>query len=276
MVRSYYLSGTGPKLTTAARPDVIDVRLEARGRLVGDAFLISELRRCKGAINAVLNPRRTRQQLHEGSVKRRIADLLLEGENQGINLKDLFKRFDCKCFKCGKSLKFSERGSWEVDHVLPSKFLYPLTAENAALLRASCNNNKHSRWPIDYYTNGELIALSRITGADLSLLANSAAVVNANIDVDACVARFLKVRERSNLKKRLMELRSLLKDYGLTEKLSSSQCSTCSVKISATRNHLTAIFTNSCAMSHFRLLPRCKTRKPSGFSRSRACRNIGS
>ncbi len=61
-------------------------------------------RSCKGAINAVLNPRRTRQQLHEASAKRRIADLLLEGENKPLDLKDLFRRFESKCFKCAKVL----------------------------------------------------------------------------------------------------------------------------------------------------------------------------
>ncbi|MGB0931543.1 MAG: hypothetical protein ACPGVB_12240 [Chitinophagales bacterium] len=43
-----------------------------------------ECRSCKGAINAVLNPKRTKQQLHESAVRRRIADLFLEGQNQFI------------------------------------------------------------------------------------------------------------------------------------------------------------------------------------------------
>ena len=162
-----------------------------------------ECRSCKGAINAVLNPRRTKQQLHEGSAKRRVADLLLEGESKPLDLKDLFRRFESKCFKCAKVLGFGKRNAWAVDHILPSKYLYPLTRENAALLCAGCNNGKHDRWPSEYYSNNELIGLSRITGADLSLLANSTPIVNASIDVDACVSRFLKVRERSNLKKRL-------------------------------------------------------------------------
>jgi hypothetical protein len=65
-----------------------------------------------------------------------------------------------------------------------------------------------------------LIELSRITGADLNLLASREPIVNQNIDVNACVTRFLQVRERSNLKKRLDELRKLLSDYGLTDQLS--------------------------------------------------------
>lgn len=37
-----------------------------------------ECRSCKGAINAYLNPKRTKQQLLESNIKRRVADLLLE------------------------------------------------------------------------------------------------------------------------------------------------------------------------------------------------------
>ena len=45
-------------------------------------------------------------------------------------------------------------------------------------------------------------------------------IVNRNIDVNACVTRFLKVRERSNLKKRLDGLRKLFTDYTLVGRLS--------------------------------------------------------
>ena len=46
-------------------------------------------------------------------------------------------------------------------------------------------------------------------------------IVNTSIDVDACVSRFLKVRERSNLKKRLLELKKLLTANDLVGKLSA-------------------------------------------------------
>lgn len=179
-----------------------------------------ECRSCKGAINAILNPRRSRQQLHESAARRRVADLLLEGENKPVDLHQLFQRFDSKCFKCSKPLSFSARRSWEVDHILPSKYLYPLSVDNAALLCAGCNNAKHGRWPSEFYTNNELINLSKLTGADLSLLASAQPVVNPNIDVNACVTRYLTVRERSNLAKRIRELKKVLVDYKLIEELS--------------------------------------------------------
>jgi hypothetical protein len=179
-----------------------------------------ECRACKGAINAVLNPKRTKQQLHEAAAGRRVAELLMEGENQSISLKELFDRFGAKCFKTGKPLKIGDRKSWAIDHILPSKYLYPLTVSNAALLSREANNNKRDQWPREFYTNGELIELSRITGADLTLLSSAKPVINPKIDVDKCVSRLLKMRERSNLAKRVRELKTLLVGYKLVEKLS--------------------------------------------------------
>jgi len=179
-----------------------------------------ECRGCKGAINAVLNVLRTPEQLHEGSARRRVAELLLKGQDQRIDLKDLFRRFGGKCFKTGRPLNLQERRSWAIDHILPSQFLYPLSVENAALLSREANNAKAGRWPKQFYSNNELIELSRITGADLNLLASTDPIINRNIDVNACVTRFLRVREGSNLKKRLDELSKLLTDYALVHQLS--------------------------------------------------------
>ena len=183
-----------------------------------------ECRSCKGVINAILNPKRTKEQLWESALKRRVGDLLLEGENKKIDdnfIKDLFHRFDSKCFKTGKRLKMKDRLSWAIDHILPSRYLYPLTKENAALLSKGANNHKRDRWPSEFYTNGELIRLARITGADLQLLSNNKPIVNPNIDVDACVTRYLQVRESSNLAKRIKELKELLEEYGLVSNLSA-------------------------------------------------------
>jgi hypothetical protein len=105
-----------------------------------------------------------------------------------------------------------------------------MTVENAALLCAGCNNTKHGRWPGEFYTNSELIGLSKLTGADLSLLASTKPIVNPNIDVNACVSRYLTVRERSNLTKRLQELKKLLVEYNLVGKLSTQNKKTLGFK----------------------------------------------
>lgn len=179
-----------------------------------------ECRSCKGAINAVLNPKRTQQQLYESSIRRRIADLFVESENKPIDIKDLFKRFDGKCFKTKRILDFRKRSTWAIDHILPSKWLYPLNKENAALLCREANNNKREKWPSQCYTNNELIELSKITGADLSILSSATPIINPNINVNNCVTNYLKVRENSNLKKRVTELKQTLLKYKLISKLS--------------------------------------------------------
>ncbi len=179
-----------------------------------------ECRCCKGAINAYLNPKRTKQQLHESATKRRVGDLLLKGEGHSINLDDLFKRFGNRCFKTGKKLNKKNRKSWALDHILPSCWLYPLTKENAALLSKEANDNKRDVWPSYFYTNSELIRLAELTGADLTLLSSKTPIINPNIDVDRCVTRYLNVREHSNLEKRIRELKKLLGNYNLADRLS--------------------------------------------------------
>ncbi len=181
-----------------------------------------ECRSCKGAINAVLNPKRTKQQLHESSVRRRIAELLVEGENEFIDIKELFKRFGGKCFKTGVKLNINNREKWDIDHILPSKWLYPLNKRNAALLSKNANNNKRYKWPSEYYTNNELIELAKLTGADLVLLSSRTPIINTQIDVNKCVERYLQVREKSSLPKRIVELKKIIVDYGLIKKLTKA------------------------------------------------------
>jgi len=179
-----------------------------------------ECRCCKAAINAKLNVLRTKQQLHESNIKRRVGDLLLKGEDEKVNINNLFKRFNGRCFKTGIKLNINDRKSWAIDHILPSRYLYPLSKKNAALLSKGANNNKRDTWPSHFYTNNELMRLAKITGADLSLISKNKPIINPRIDVDKCVSRYLKVRERSNLNKRIKDLKKLLEDYSLTRKLS--------------------------------------------------------
>jgi len=179
-----------------------------------------ECRSCKGAVNAVLNPKRTKQQLHESAVRRRVADLFVESQNVPIDFEDLFKRFNSKCFKTGKVLKIEDRSTWALDHILPSKYLYPLTVENAALLCSEANNNKRDIWPSKFYTNNELIELAKITGANLSLICSPQPIINNNVDVNNGVERYLQVREASDLPKRIHEIKKIIEVYQLIDKLS--------------------------------------------------------
>jgi CRISPR/Cas system Type II protein with McrA/HNH and RuvC-like nuclease domain len=179
-----------------------------------------ECRSCKAVINADLNPKRTQEQLHESSVRRRVADLLLAGENQRIDHAALFRRFGSKCFKTGVTLDIKNRKSWEIDHTLPSQWLYPLSVSNATLLSKEANGNKSGRWPSQFYTNEDLKRLAKIQGADLALLARKTPVVNQNIDVDACVTRMLNVRGATDIAKRVESLKNIIQDYDLVNRLS--------------------------------------------------------
>ena len=94
--------------------------------------------------------------------------------------------------------------------------------ENACLLSTDANGNKKGKWPSEFYTNNELIELAKITGADLTLISSKTPIINTNIDVDACVKRYLQVREKSHLPKRIGELVKILTDYNLVDKLSAA------------------------------------------------------
>ena len=179
-----------------------------------------ECKACKGAINAKLNPKRTAEQLRESGIRRRIADMFIVGENERVDIDALFDRFGGKCFKSGRPLEKEDSSSWAIDHILPQKYLWPLTTKNACLLSTEENSNKRDKWPNEFYTNVELVKLAKITGADLGLLTSEVPVINTNIDVNGGVDRYLKVRNSNvDMNKRIEEIRSVLESYNLVDKL---------------------------------------------------------
>lgn len=179
-----------------------------------------ECRACKAAINAKLNPRRTAEQHRESSARRRVADMLIEGERQKIDLEDIFKRFHSRCFKTGKLLDINDSSSYAIDHILPQKYLWPLTPQNACLLSAEANANKRDMWPSQFYTLKELVELANITGANIELLTSKNPVYNTNIDVNGGVDRYLTVRNNNDdMHKRIEEVKHVLESYNLVDKL---------------------------------------------------------
>lgn len=184
-----------------------------------------ECRACKASINAIGNPRRTSEQHREAAAKRRIGNLLAkiaEGQDEKLSIDDLFERFDSKCFKTGKPLDKNDTKSWHIDHILPSKYYYPLTRENAALLSSEANENKKAKWPSTFYTPQQLVKLSEITGANLELMSSEEPVYNQDIDVDMAVEKYLTVRNNTNLPKRIQELQKFIVDNQLTDRLSDA------------------------------------------------------
>ena len=180
----------------------------------------AECKACKAAINANLNKERTHEQLFEGTINRRIGDLLSATDNKA-NPKEVFDLFGGKCFKTGKILDYNDRKSWHIDHIMPSKYFWPLTKENAALLSNEANEAKSGKWPSEFYTDRELVALSKITGAPLDLISSKTPIYNMDIDTNKAVEKlFGNVRENSHLPKLVEGLRKVLVEHDLVRTLS--------------------------------------------------------
>jgi len=181
-----------------------------------------ECKACKGAINADQLKKRTTEQLRESAGKRRIAELLTGQVDEKLNVDELFKRFEGKCFKTGALIDRKDSKSWNIDHTMPSRYFWPLSISNATLLSREANANKSDKWPSEYYSNQQLYRLSEITGAKLELLANKTPIYNQNIDVDLCVERYIgKTRSGTDIQKRTLELKALLELHSLESRLSS-------------------------------------------------------
>ncbi|WP_380785652.1 HNH endonuclease [Sphingomonas sp. R86521] len=136
----------------------------------------NECRACKKwRINNSFNPLRTSDQLNESSVINRERRLLLREpeilqrvkERQGRGLKSIvWDRFGRACFYCSKPLTLKEV---ELDHTRPLSYLWPID-EYATCLCSEHNNHKKDRFPVDFYSEAQLIRLSELTGLDLAAL----------------------------------------------------------------------------------------------------------
>lgn len=139
-----------------------------------------ECKACKKFfVNMPLNPQRNAQQFKEDGLRRRAIEVLVnhlldrnlvhfefEKKTKRQFAEYILEKFDYKCFKCGKQLTVSEMN---LDHTMPLAYLYRLD-ESATCLCDSCNSQKSDHFPVDYYTEEELIRLSKITGLELSIL----------------------------------------------------------------------------------------------------------
>lgn len=129
-----------------------------------------ECKACKNCnINMKLNYKRTKQQLLESSLIRRELEYLAQ-ENVFIRehpdfIRGLYDKFENKCFNCGAEVT---RTTGHVDHTRPLVALWPLD-EHASILCTICNNEKHDKFPIEFYRDAaKRRALSAITGLPLA------------------------------------------------------------------------------------------------------------
>ena len=140
-----------------------------------------ECRFCKKfCVNLPLNPQRNKNQMSEDSQRRRHFELLLtelyksspqltyRKKTERELIDDIYLKFNKKCFACDVPLKKSEIN---VDHTRPLALLWQLD-ETATVLCKSCNSQKGSKYPKDFYDINKLKILSTITNIKLDKLLN--------------------------------------------------------------------------------------------------------
>lgn len=139
-----------------------------------------ECKSCKKFfVNAPLNPLRNAQQFKEDGLRRRafevLVDNLLDKELIHHEFKKrtkkefsqfIFDKFGGKCFKCGKELTLN---SMNLDHTMPLAYLYRLD-ESATCLCDTHNSSKNDHFPCEFYSDDELVELSKITGLEMEIL----------------------------------------------------------------------------------------------------------
>lgn len=144
-----------------------------------------ECKACKKFfVNAPLNPKRNSQQFREDSLRRRATEVLVNHlldkelvhhEYRKRNKKEfseyIWNKFGQRCFKCGKKIALDEM---HLDHTMPLAFLYRLD-ETATCLCSEHNSRKRDHFPVDYYSEDDLIKLSKFTGIDIDLLRSKSA-----------------------------------------------------------------------------------------------------
>lgn len=174
-----------------------------------------ECRLCKKAYNEIKNGTRLTDQHREAAQKRRL--LLDISGTPKINSHEIEKRFDFKCFNCGKDLSNVDNNKEKpLDHTLPVFYLWPLTTENATLLCRDCNGNKSGTWPSKFYNDKQLHKLSILTGINYDLLSgepqynpNAIKELKKSEVVDALLSKYAAYMDE------IIKLRNrILKDTG--------------------------------------------------------------
>ncbi|MGG4043294.1 HNH endonuclease [Bacillus smithii] len=130
-------------------------------------------------VNGALNKLRNSQQFREDSLRRRALEVLVDNllgrnivhfefrEAKGKEFSEyIWEKFNRRCFKCGEKLALDEM---HLDHTMPLAYLYRLD-ETATCLCAECNSKKRDHFPVEFYSEDELIKLMEITGLDEDII----------------------------------------------------------------------------------------------------------
>lgn len=161
---------------------------------------------------------RTVDQLNESSLITRERKILLREpvilqeikDRTGDGLKSqVWKRFNKQCFFCGKPLKLNEV---QLDHTRPLAYLWPID-EHATCLCAEHNNLKKDRFPVEFYSEEQLITLSKICGLPLEALkkkeVNEKELARILKDIEQ-FAREAEPRTFSSIARKVKEIKPLV------------------------------------------------------------------
>ena len=162
--------------------DLIGLTIED-GKVVSYYGHQLECKACKKFfVNAPLNPQRNAQQFKEDGLRRRAIEVLVntlldrnlihfefEHRTKKEFSRYIWEKFDKRCFKCGPDSDPIALGDMALDHTMPLAYLYRLD-ETATCLCSSHNSQKSDHFPVDYYSEEELVRLSKITGLSLTQL----------------------------------------------------------------------------------------------------------
>ena len=119
-----------------------------------------ECKSCKTTYNRIKNKTRIPDQHRDAAQRRRLLGLLA-GDTPPVNLDEIRRKFEHKCFSC--SIDITQENE-ALDHTLPAKLLWPLTTETATLLCKTCNGQKSAQWPSNFYDDQHLRKLAVLTG----------------------------------------------------------------------------------------------------------------
>ena len=142
-----------------------------------------ECKACKKFfVNAPLNPQRNAQQFKEDGLRRRAIEVLVntllhrnlvhfefERQTKREFSRYIWEKFNKRCFKCGPQSAPIDLSEMALDHTMPLAYLYRLD-ETATCLCSNHNSQKSDHFPVDYYSEEELVRLSQITGLSLDQL----------------------------------------------------------------------------------------------------------
>jgi hypothetical protein len=129
------------------------------------------------------NKLRTSDQHIEGSQGSRTRGLLTAicCDNKLPSIEELFIKFNSRCFDTGKLLDINDRGSFEIDHLMPASGYHPLNTQTAVLLCTESNQKKNDIHPLKFYGVEKLIKLCSLLDFNIEDIKDDNYILNDKV-----------------------------------------------------------------------------------------------